>query len=71
MSDAGSYQTFLQHSSCHLLSEYVLVGHVGQAVGGEMDVMELSRGAEDQAAQHSTLVSVGKAQQGLLIQHRK
>jgi hypothetical protein len=70
-SNAGSYPTFLQHRSCYILSEYVLVGHVGQAVGGEMDVMELSRGAEDQAARHSTLVSAGKAQQGLLIQRRK
>jgi hypothetical protein len=44
-----------KHCSCHLQGEYVLVGHfwkpyIGQAVGGELDLMVLIGGAEKWAA---------------------
>jgi hypothetical protein len=47
-------QRFGKHCSCHLQGEYVMVGHfwqpyIGQTVGGELNLMVLFRGTEEQA----------------------
>jgi hypothetical protein len=48
-------QRFAKHYSCHLQGEYVMVGHfrkpyIGQAVGGELDLLVLTGRAEQRAA---------------------
>jgi hypothetical protein len=48
---------FDKHYSCHLQGEYVMVGRfwmpfIGQAVGGELDLMVLTGEAEERAAIH-------------------
>jgi hypothetical protein len=48
-------QRFGKHCICHLQGEYVMVGrfwkpYIGQAIGGELDLMVLIGGAEERAA---------------------
>jgi hypothetical protein len=48
-------QCFGKHCSCHLQGKSVTVGHfwqsyIGQAVGGELDLMVLIGGAREHAA---------------------
>jgi hypothetical protein len=48
-------QRFGKHCSCHLQGEYVEAGrfwkpYIGQALGGEWDLMVLIGGAEERAA---------------------
>jgi hypothetical protein len=53
-------QCFSKHCSCHLQGEYVMFGHfwkpyIGQAVGGELDLMVLNGWAEKWAASQDSL----------------